>query len=312
MTLHATSPLVQKTVLLLALFAGCLGVRAQTSDPAQSQSAATRLSTAKIDKDQLAFNMDSVGKLLESSSAAKQIESSRAPEALARRDKARESYKAARAALQAGDLEKANALLTETRATFFEAVRLAAPEEVTSKKLENDYKARLDSVNALLGAYKRVASEKGSAAKGVNETVAQIEKSVAEGARLAQGGKYKEGRAELDRAYLVAKAGISTLRSGDTLVRSLNFANKEEEYHYEIDRNDTHQMLIKVLVEEKRAANPALDQQVSAFVGKAKELRTAAEGAAGRKDHAQAVKLLEESTAELVRAIRNAGIYIPG
>lgn len=276
------------------------------------ESAATRLSAGKIDKDQLLFNMESVGKLLESSSAARQIESSKAPEAMARRDRAREIYKSARASLNAGDLEKANSQLAEVRAAFFEAVRLAAPEEVTAKKLEADYRARLDSVNALLGAYRRVASEKGSASKTVSETVAQIDKSVAEAARLAQGGKYKEGRAELDRAYLVAKAGISSLRSGDTLVRSLNFASKEEEYHYEIDRNDTHQMLIKVLVEEKRAANPMLDQQVQGFVAKAKELRSAAESAAAKRDHAQAVKLLEESTAELVRAIRNAGIYIPG
>jgi len=89
-------------------------------------------------------------------------------------------------------------------------------------------------------------------------------------------------------------------------------ASKEEEYHYEIDRNDTHLMLIKVLVEEKRANNPALDQQVQGFVVKAKDLRTAAETAAAKRDHAQAVKLLEDSTVELVRAIRNAGIYIPG
>ena len=231
---------------------------------------------------------------------------------MARRDRAKEVYLAARAALQGGDLDKASALLTEARSTFFEAVRLAAPEEVTAKKLENDYKARLDSVNALLGAYKRVANEKGGTAKAVGETVAQIEKSVAEAARLAQGGKYREGRSELDRAYLVAKAGISSMRSGDTLVRSLNFASKEEEYHYEIDRNDTHLMLINMLVQEKRADNPALDQQVSVFVAKARTLRTSAEEAAGRKDHVQAVRLLEESTAELVRAIRNAGIYIPG
>jgi hypothetical protein len=260
----------------------------------------------------LLFNIESVGKLLESSSAARQIESSKAPEALTRRDRAREIYKAAKVSLNAGDLEKANAQLAEVRAAFFDAVRLAAPEEVTAKKLEADYRARLDSVNALLGAYRRVASEKGSASKTVSETVAQIDKSVAEAARLAQAGKYKDGRAELDRAYLVAKVGISSLRSGDTLVRSLNFASKEEEYHYEIDRNDTHLMLIKVLVEEKRAANPMLDQQVQVFVAKAKELRTAAEAAAAHRDHAQAVKLLEDSTVELVRAIRNAGIYIPG
>lgn len=287
-------------------------VWAQSAPAAAPESAATRLAGGKVDKDQLNFNMESVGKLLESSSAARQIESSKAPEAIARREKARELYKSARQALDAGDLNKASALLTEVRSSFFEAVRFAAPEEVTAKKLEADYRARLDSVNALLGAYKRVAGEKGSSSKTVNETVGQIEKSVAEAARQAQAGKYKEGRVELDRAYLVAKAGISSLRSGDTLVRSLNFASKEEEYQYEIDRNDTHLMLIKVLVEEKRATNAALDQQVQGFVGKSKELRQAAEAAAAKKDHAQAVKLLEDSTAELVRAIRNAGVYIPG
>jgi hypothetical protein len=98
------------------------------------------------------------------------------------------------------------------------------------------------------------------------------------------------------------------LRSGDTLVRSLNFASKEEEYHYEIDRNNTHQMLIRILVEERKAADDAIQR----YVGQAQQLRTRAEEAAGRKDFSDAVKLLEDSTAELVRAIRNAGIYIPG
>lgn len=301
---------VGASALLIVL---CQQVAAQSPAVDGTQgSAATRLAGAKIDKDQLSFNLESVGKLLDNSSAARQIESSKAPEALARREKARELYKQAQASFGAGDLSKASALLTDVRSAFFEAVRLAAPEEVTAKKLEADYRARLDSVNALLGAYKRVSSEKGSSSRTTNETVSQVEKSVAEGARLAQVGKFKEGRAELDRAYLVAKAGISSLRSGDTLVRSLNFASKEEEYHYEIDRNDTHLMLIKVLVEEKRAGNPMLDQQVQSFLSKAKDLRGAAESAAAKRDHAQAVKLLEESTTELVRAIRNAGIYIPG
>lgn len=307
----------RKTLSQLAVlaFISTLGpaVLAQSGDsPAAPESAATRLNAGKIDRDQLNFNMESVGKLLESSSAARQIESSQAPEALARREKARELYKQARSALSAGDLSKAAALLTEVRAAFFEGVRLAAPEEVTAKKLEADYRARLDSVNALLAAYRRVANEKGSASKTVKDTVNQIEKSIGEAARLAQAAKYKEGRAELDRAYLVAKVGISGLRSGDTLVRSLNFASKEEEYHYEIDRNDTHLMLIKVLIEEKRATNPLLDQQVHGFLAKSRELRLAAESAAAKRDHLQAVKLLEESTAELVRAIRNAGVYIPG
>lgn len=293
-----------KKLIALAVAAATTSALAQA--PAAPESAATRLQAARIDKETLGVNMDSVGKLLETSSAARQIEASKAPEALQRREKAREAYKAAQEALAVGELSKAAQLLTEVRAMFFDAVRLAAPEEVTAKKLENDYKARLESVNALLGAYKRVADEKGSP-KGVAETVAQIDKGVAEAAKLAQAGKYKEGRAELDRAYLMAKAGISGLRSGDTLVRSLSFASKEEEYHYEIDRNNTHQMLIEVLLHDKRP-----DSMVLGFIGKAKELRIEAEAAANGKDYATGVKLLEDSTAELVRAIRGAGIYIPG
>lgn len=293
-------------VLLISLLA-CGGVLAQTPPPANApESAASRLAGNKIDKVQLTSNLDSLGKLLESSSAARQIDSSKAPEAMQRRDRARELHGAAKAALEQGNLEKASALLAESRSIFFDAVRFAAPEEVSAKKLENDYLLRLESVQALLGAYKRVSDEK--SAKGVSETVAQIEKSMAAAAVLAHERKFKEARVEIDRGYLVAKAGLTSLRSGDTLVRSLNFATREEEYHYEIDRNNTHQMLIKVLVDDKKASG----EMVQAYLSKGQALRIKSDEAASRKAYDEAVKLLEESTAELVRAIRNAGIYIPG
>lgn len=302
------NPLIRTTMHVLApLCLGGLVASAPFAQPVQ-ESAASRLAATKVDKDQLQFNLDSVEKLLTASSAARQIESSRAPEAIARRDRAIEVHKRAREAMAAGDLQRASALLTESRSVFFDAVRLAAPEEVTAKKLEADYKARLESVQALLAAFQRVASEKPGVARGVRETVAEIEGNIGAAARMAQNGHYREGRQELDRAYLVAKAGISGLRSGETLVRSLNFASKEEEFHYEVDRNNTHQMLIKVLVDERKAA----DGMIRDFINRALELRTRAEASATRKDYATAVKELEDSTAELVRAIRNAGVYIPG
>jgi hypothetical protein len=295
-----------KRILLVTLLTTLATLAVAQSRPPDS--AASRLAAVKPDRDQLQSALESVDKLLSASSAARQIEASKAADAIARRERAVELHRQARGALQSGDLEHAAALLAEARSVFFEAVRLAAPDEVLAKKLENDYKARLDSVKALQGAYKRVASEKSGSARGVAETVAQIEKSIAEAEKLANAGHFREGRGELDRAYLVAKAGISGLRSGDTLVRSLNFASKEEEYHYEVDRNNTHQMLITVLLEDKKAA----DAMIQTYVAKARELRNRADAAATAKDYGGAVRLLEESTAELVRAIRNAGVYIPG
>lgn len=304
-----------KKLLISAAFLGASGLvqlaLAQAPAAGTESSAAARLASGQVDKEQLERRLESVGKLLDSSTAAKQIEASGDSAARAKQQKAKEAYAAARSAFDSGDLAKSSSLLNEASGLMFEGVRLAAPHEVVAQKQEADFNARNDSVKALLDAYKRIAAEK-PAARGVSETVSLVEKSLGEAARLGAAKKFVEGRAELDRAYLVAKAAISSLRSGETLVRSLNFASKEEEFRYEVDRNETHQMLIKVLVEEKRASSPQLDQQVKSFVARATELRGQADTAASRKEWVEAIKLLEASTAELVKAIRNAGVYIPG
>lgn len=281
----------------------------QAATPAAS-SASSRLAAGEIDRQQLEKRMNSVSTLIEESSAAKQIEASGEARAVEKRNKARELYRGAQEAFSKDNLAEASKLLTQASMTMFEAVRVAAPEQVTAAKVKADFNARLETVKALLAAHNRVASEK-STVPGTAETTKAVEKALAEANQLAAEGKYDEGRKVLDRAYLIAKTAIATLRGGDTLVRSLHFATKEEEYRYEIDRNDTHQMLIQVLLGEKRAA-PDTDNMVKSFLEKARGLRTQAEEAAGRKDFEGAIKLLEESTSEVVRAIRNAGIYIPG
>jgi hypothetical protein len=222
------------------------------------------------------------------------------------REGAREIYRQALAAFQAGQYVRASELLSQASVQMFDAVRLAAPEAVTAPKAHSDFAARLDSVNSLHAALRRVAAEKPGAV-GVTETSRDIENLVRDAQRLARDGKFDAGRAVLDRAYLLAKAAISSLRGGDTLVRELHFATKEEEYRYEVDRNDTHQMLIKSVLEGKSL--PAGEQ---ATVDKALQIRVRADAAASRGDHATAVKLLEDSTRELIRAIRGAGVYIPG
>lgn len=261
---------------------------------------------AAVDRERLEQRLAAVENLLERSSAARQVEKSGDATARQKRERAREIHRQARAAFQAGQYARASELLPEASVRMFEAVRLAAPEEVTAPKARADYEARLASVNSLHAAFRRVAAEKPGAA-GVAETSRDIENLIRDGERLAGEGRVDAGRAALDRAYLLARAAVSSLRSGDTLVRSLHFTTPEEEYRYEVDRNDTHQMLVKVLLEGKpRTAG----QQ--ALMEKALRLRTQADVAAAGAGHAAAVKLLEESTRELIRAIRSAGVFIPG
>ena len=241
--------------------------------------------------------MQSVGTLIESSSAAKQIESSGVAAARERRDNARLIHREAAAALRADDLGSAAKLLDQAAREMMDGARLAKPEQVAGEKHKRDFETRLESARALLAAQQRITREK-SAGREAQAIAAQ--------------GRYEEARPVLDRAYLTARVSIEAMRRGDTLVRSLNFASKREEYDYEIDRNDTHAMLIKVLLADRKDAAGAMPAVMQPFTEKAAALRAEAEAQARRGDHAAGIKLLEDSTRELVRAIRSGGIYIPG
>jgi hypothetical protein len=266
--------------------------------------------TVPVDRAALERRLHQVNVLLETSSAAKQVDASGNAKALELRGQARAAYRRALAAFEAGELVKASQILPEASTRMFEAVRMSAPEQVVAGKRRVDFDARMQSVKSLLAAQKRIAAEK-PGTPGAAESSATIEKLVDQAGEQEAADQLDAARATLDRAYLIAKAAISSMRSGDTLVRSLSFSSVEEEYRYEVDRNDTHQLLVKVLLAEKRGA-AATDAMVQGFVEKASGLRKRAEDTAREGDFRAAIRLLEDSTRELVRAIRGAGVYIPG
>lgn len=273
---------------------------------------------AAQDRAQVERRLQSVATLIENSSAARQIDASAEPLALEHRSRARSLHRQAAGALAAGDTSASSKRLDEAAREMIAGARLANPEQVTEEKKRRDFEARLESVRSLLAAQRRIAQEKAAEKPGsprasapdAQEAARGIETQMAQAQRLAQGGRLDEARPLLDRAYLTAKLSIESMRRGDTLVRSLNFASKREEYDYELDRNDTHRMLIRVLLADRSSAD--VQSAVNAAVESAGKLRGEAESAAARGDHDGAIKLLEESTRALVRGIRNAGIYIPG
>jgi len=261
-------------------------------------------------QDQIETRLRSVGRLIGQSSVSRRIEASGNAEALERRAQAREAYRRALEARDAGDLAQAERLLAEAGKLMFEAARLADRNRVNEDREHADFSARRESVKSLLDAQRRISAEKAGIANAA-ETSRAIEELLGQADHLADAKQWPQAQAALNKAYLVAKAAVSSMRAGSTLVHSLNFATPEEEYRYELDRNDTHLMLVKVLAGEK-----AKLQQGSAmreeFARKAAELRGEAEKASAAGDYAGAIRLLEDSTRQLVREIRSLGVFIPG
>lgn len=241
--------------------------------------------------------------LVESSSAAREIEASGNAAALARRSEARQSLRLAAEALAARDLRSASVLAENAARQLIAGARIARGETAREDDERRELAARTESARALLAAQRRIGAEKHDPAAA--QLAARIEALLEESRLHAEAGRLAEARRAAEQAYLSAKAAVTALRGGDTLVRSLHFASKEEEYHYELDRNDTHRMLLGLLA-QRGARDPGAGEQ------RAQELRRSAEAQAAQGRHAEAIRLLEDSTRELVRAIRAAGLFIPG
>jgi len=256
--------------------------------------------------------LQSVEKLLETSSAAKQIKASDNQAAKDKHEQAVVLFDKAKLAQSKGDEQQAADLLKQATKVMFEATRMIKKDESFMAKDVRDFDERRASVDALCTAYESIAREKGIDAATENELHAFVYKRVDQAEALKQEDRVKEGRKMLDEAYVAAKVAIEHLRGGETLVRSLDFASSEEEYHYEVDRNDTHRMLVDVLLKEKMKTNWGIEAMVTKFMGRAGELRARADEQASDGEYENAVTTLEQSTKEIVRAIRSAGIYIPG
>lgn len=251
-----------------------------------------------------------VEKLVLESSAALQVEQSGSAKAVELRTSAERHVRAAREQYSAGNYAAAGTELNDAVHLMQAAVQATHTAGDVSDKDLRDYEGRRQTVEALLRAHERVSAEK-NIGQGHDVLLDAVTPALAESDRLLQDGQVSAARASLDETYERVKLAVEELRGGDTLVRELNFATPEEEYRYELDRNDTHQMLITVLLAEK-LDNPRLQERAEPFIVDADRLRTKASEAAAARDFDAAIDLLEQSTRELIRAIRSAGVYIPG
>lgn len=265
---------------------------------------------AATEKSPVGHRADNIFKLLNESSGAKQVINGFSTEAQERRNEAMALYEKARENLSKGNDEVAGKLLSQSAKLMFEAIKLSTPTVMTEEKVITDYEQRKESVLALKDAFNRISDENNEQESKARVN-GQLDELVKQADSLLNNGQNAQARTEIDKAYHLLKVSIESVRSGQTLVRSLTFESPEEEYRYEIDRNDTHSMLVGLLIDEKQQSD-SVKTRIVKNVDQANDLRKQAETYAQGKAFEQAIELLEQSTRELVRAIRSAGIYIPG
>jgi len=249
-----------------------------------------------------------VDRLLHTSSAAKKIQSSGRKDALVLYEKAQSFYLQATQARNNGDQQAQAQALSQAKLSLFAALRVLPKSPGHYQKQQDDCEGRVSTVNALLEANKRIRLEKSMAMAPDME--GRVNSELVKARQAYADKDYISALKIVDAVLGRVKQSLFDARNGDTLVRSLSFDSSQQAYQYEIGRNDTHKLLVKILLKDKLDNEDVL-KRVNTNMAQAQLMRVQAEGLADQGDYPSAIKTLEQSTRQIVRAIRAAGVYIP-
>ena len=125
----------------------------------------------------------------------------------------------------------------------------------------------------------------------------------------AGAGRLAEANRILGDAYKLAVGELSRLRAGQEVVMSLNFASPAEEYAYEINRFESSEMMVGMMIGEGKVEGDR-KALVEDFRGEARRLRGEAEAEAKSGRHKEAVAKMEKAGAQLNRALQTMGVPV--
>jgi len=244
--------------------------------------------------------------------AAKTIAESGDSEAIAALDKAKGLIEDAKKAGAGGQYQEADDRLNQALKLINDHATRLTRTSVGAARAKVLFERRRHAVETFLSAYERVSSDpKADVSRLPKEHTAWIAEKLAEADALAAKGQYEKAQEPLEAAYERTRGLIRSMRAGQTLTRSLNFATAEEEYQYELKRNDSHFALLEFAIVEKTPLGSVVER-IHQNRDKARTVREAAEAKAKKGDYPGAIAELNSSTEILLQAIRMSGIYVPG
>lgn len=251
-----------------------------------------------------------VDKMLNHSPVAARVLNSQNEQARRHFTHARELIDHAQALSAGGLLRGADALLNEAIWEISRAQQLVpdpgslqAGERARFMQLE-------DSVTALqrtaLIALPATSGRQGESADGV---AARANSLVEQAVVLARADRYIEANKQLDQALVLLLKDASARLAGHTIVYDWRFADRREEFEFELERFGSFERLVPLALLEFRPSAEAL-ALIERYVAQARQLRERGEAQLTLNAGA-AVKSVVEGTDSLRRALQAAGLVVP-
>jgi hypothetical protein len=216
-------------------------------------------------------------------------------------------------------LAEGKAALTEGRVAeaiaLFDAGMRAVSRAIatTSEKSEWDAQAAAAAFverRRHADAYLAVV-ERAEEISDVNQAqVASLRADMERADQLFSNKEIKAASKALERTYGRIVDLVSEVQRGRTLMVSRVFETAQEEYEYELGRNDSYDLLLQIALAEKGDDQPGFAALSARLTAESEKLREQAEQQAAAGDYPDAISLMESATERLLVALRASGLIV--
>ena len=244
--------------------------------------------------------------LVNDSPVSKRVEDSKDEEAKQQLERAREMWEQAVEHSEKSEYALAEVHISEGLKLMTRISRKFKDQDRVRQARIDLYKQVKDHVDMFVIAFDRIVDEKGGDhvlkmldRDKLNALVSSAESKYAEGDLAMANHLMRQAADMVDHA-------LSDARHEDVLLRELSFENLEEEYAYEVERNESYVMIIDLL-QKKSATSEASAGYVQKMIEANAKKREEAELLVKNGEFEQGITLLEKSTDKLSRALRVSG-----
>ena len=244
--------------------------------------------------------------LVHDSPTSKRIEESPDEEARAQLKRAQDMWEQAVEHSERSEFELAEGHINAGLKLMTKVSRKVKDEDKVKQARIELYRQVKDHVDMFVVAFDRIEKEKGG------EHVSNLlDRDQLDTVITKAESKYAEGDLAMAN-HLIGQAAdmvdnaLSDARHKDVLLHELSFESLEEEYAYEIDRNESYVKLID-LMQKKTTPSDASASYVRKLVAQNAQLREQADALAKKGELEKSISVLEKGTDKLSRALRMSG-----
>lgn len=241
--------------------------------------------------------------LLLNSKTAKRLEAEDTDEARLALKKARDLLDQAKIAHQNGIPKQANALAGLALRKFTEAAKLLPASESAQKVMKARYAELTEEIASYLEWYETAPYVSGDE----KSTIVEVKAGITGAEGLYNRKHYKKANKILNYSLNQVVNMSNRSMTSSEIVSSLDFATPEQEYKYELGRNNEYKRLIPIAIDQKKPKGGKL-KLIMRFIKISEDLRISADSEHENQSIEAAIKTLQKSTDKYLSSLRMMGI----